>query len=187
MIQNALQFTQDILQQYLKHKLGLDKDLVVCNKIIETDGSVPIINQNKVVLSFINIERESFRPFVNKKKQQVGSYAAVVGPEHFNLDVLVSCNFDHYNEALKFLNEVILFFQINHYFHPSIASNIPEGISKLSFELKNITSQEMHQLWHSMGATYQPSVIYKLRLVTINPQEHPGFVSAVSETSNVVK
>jgi len=65
-------------------------------------------------------------------------------------------------------------------------SNIPTGLTKLEFEIEKITYHQMQSLWTAMGAKYQPSVIYKLRLVTIQGNETAGFIPAVSQISNLV-
>jgi hypothetical protein len=41
----------------------------------------------------------------------------------------------------------------------------------------------MHSLWTAMGAKYQPSVIYKVRLITIQGNEAEGFVPAISQVA----
>ena len=42
----------------------------------------------------------------------------------------------------------------------------------------------MHSLWNAMGAKYQPSVIYKMRLITLDANQTEGFESDVLQTSN---
>ena len=59
MINEALQFIVQALNQALKNNFHADEDLVVMNNVIQTDGTIPLINQNKIVLSLINIEKET--------------------------------------------------------------------------------------------------------------------------------
>ena len=47
--------TDEELDQYLRNKFGLDERKVVLNNLIDGNGSLPLINQNKVVISLINI------------------------------------------------------------------------------------------------------------------------------------
>ena len=187
MILSAIGFTKTILDQYLKNKFGLDDSNVVINKIVNSDGSLPGLNQNKVVLSLINIEKETLKPFnVQRRKLADGNYARTPMIDRFNLDLLLTSNFDNYEETLKFLDAGMLFFQG----HPSIDSGnyatIPEGIKKLDYELDKISYHEMHSLWSAMGAKYTPSVIYKIRLVHINPDVINGFETAVQKIDNTI-
>jgi hypothetical protein len=42
----------------------------------------------------------------------------------------------------------------------------------------------MHSLWTAMGAKYQPSVIYKIRLITIQGSEPESFAPGVTQVAN---
>lgn len=185
MINTALQFTTNVLDQFLKIRFGLDEGKVVLNNLIEGSGSIPEINQNKIVISLINIEKETAKPFYIRNRQLAeGNYGSINPEERYNLDVLVSSNFDDYTETLKFLNEVILFFQVNNTLDASVSAQIPSGLQKLDFEIEKITYHQMQSLWTAMGAKYQPSVIYKMRLITLQGNELNEVVPAVIQTSN---
>jgi hypothetical protein len=93
MISKALQFTNDVLDQFVRNKFGLDEKKVVLNNLIEGNGSLPQINQNKVVISLINIEKETAKPFtLRNRKSADGNYSSVSPSERYNLDILVSSN-----------------------------------------------------------------------------------------------
>jgi hypothetical protein len=186
MISKALQFTNDVLDQFLRNRFGTDESKVVLNNLIEGNGSLPQINQNKVVISLINIEKETAKAFyVRNQKLTSGNYSDVSPAERYNLDLLISSNFDDYSETLKFLNAVIVFFQVNNSLDAGSFSGIPAGFTKLEFEIEKISYHQMQSLWTAMGAKYQPSVIYKMRLLTIQANEAEGFMPAVSQTSNL--
>ncbi|MCW3072047.1 MAG: hypothetical protein JWO44_1937 [Bacteroidetes bacterium] len=187
MINKALQFSSDVLGQFLKNRLSLDEDKVVLNNLIEGNGSLPEINRNKVVISLINIEKETLRPFyVRSEKLSNGNFADQSPSERYNLDLLISANFDSYNESLRFLGAVIQFFQVNTSLDAAFSSAIPAGLTRLEFEIEKISYRDMQSLWTAMGAKYQPSVIYKMRLVTIQGNEAKGFTTAVTAASNNV-
>lgn len=188
MIAKALQFTRDVLDQFIKNRFGLDESKVLLNTIIEANGTIPQVNQNKVVISLINIEKETLRPFYNKSTQKTiaGNYAEQNPSEKYNLDLLLSSSFDDYGETLRFLNAVILFFQINPMLDSSSYSTIPSGLHKLEYEIEKIGYHQMHSLWTAMGAKYQPSVIYKVRLITIQGNEPDSFSQGVSQVSTAI-
>jgi hypothetical protein len=187
MISKALHFTSDVLDQFLRNRFNLDEGKTILNSLIEANGAIPQANQNKIVLSLINIEKETAKPFFNRGQQQTdGNYADIPTAERFNLDLLISANFDDYNETLKFLNASILFFQLNNVLDSTKSAAIPAGITKLEFEIEKINYQQMQGLWTAMGAKYQPSVIYKMRLLTIQGDEAIGLTPAVTSTQNTV-
>jgi len=185
MISKALQYTCDALDQFLKNRLALDESKVLLNNVIDTNGSIPQANHNKVVISLINIEKETSRPHYHVRNQKMpdGSFSDVNPPERYNLDILLTSSFDDYGESLKFLDASILFFQMNILLDPASFSNIPEGLNKLHFDNEKITYHQMHSLWTAMGAKYQPSVIYKMRLVTFQGDEAAAFTPAISNVS----
>ena len=45
---------------------------------------------------------------------------------------------------------------------------MPDGIDKLSFELVNLDIDNMSQFWRALVTNYQPSVIYKMRMLKIS-------------------
>jgi hypothetical protein len=183
MINEALQFIVQALNQALKNNFHADEDLVVMNNVIQTDGTIPLINQNKIVLSLINIEKETNKPFnTYNRPLENGSYSSGSPSEYYNLDILFSSNFDDYGESLKMLSAVIAYFQ----FHTSLTSadlsTIPEGIKKLDLDVEKLVFHQMHSLWTAMGAKYQPSMLYKVRLLNIQSGQIRGTVSAVTQT-----
>lgn len=187
MINQSLQFTNKLLGQFLKNRFGLDEDKIVLNYIVDVNGTFPKVNQNKVVLSLINVEKETNQPFYIKNKQlENGNYSSFNPVERYNLDILISSNFDDYNESLKFLDAIIYFFQINNYLDASNSSSIPEGLSKLEFEYEKISYHQMHSLWTAMGAKYQPSIIYKMKLIKVQANETIAIIPAVTNTNNAL-
>lgn len=185
MISNALQFTSDVLDQYLKNRFAADESKVQLNNLVDSNGSVPQINQNKLIISLINIEKETVRPYyVRNQKINNGNFSETNSDERYNLDILISAHFDDYVETLKFLDAVMLFFQVNPALDATSFSNIPIGLPKLEFEMEKMTYHQMQSLWTAMGAKYQPSVIYKMKSVTIQSGETSGFIPAITNISN---
>ncbi|MCA6362927.1 MAG: DUF4255 domain-containing protein [Bacteroidetes bacterium] len=187
MINQALQFTRITLDQFLRQRFLVQESKVILNKLNDPSGNAAKKNENRVVITLINIEKEVNKQFYGRSQRTAsGSFSEVQPFERYNIDLLISSNFDDYSETLKFLNASILFFQINPSLTGASFGNIPPGISKLEFDIEKITYHQMHSLWTAMGANYVPSVIYKMRLVTIQGEETSGYTSAVSgATANV--
>ncbi|QHI37217.1 hypothetical protein IMCC3317_25950 [Kordia antarctica] len=183
MIEKALQFTGKALNQFVKKKFGLDEDVVTINPIIDQNGVVPKENQNKIVISLIHIEQDTTKQFYNRNQQlQNGNYIKAPLSYRYNLFVLITPNFTNYSEALKFLDASIQFFQINAMIDATRNAEIPADLGKLEYEFqKGENYMQMQNLWTALGAKYQPSVIYKIRLVTIASDEIEGFDTGIIE------
>ncbi|MEZ4873962.1 MAG: DUF4255 domain-containing protein [Flavobacteriaceae bacterium] len=187
MILKTIQFTSTILNQFVKNRFHLDDTRVVLNDVIDENGTVPQLNQNKLVLTLINVEKETLKPFhVRNKKLEDGNFSKIAPVQRYNLALMISSHFDDYAESVKFLNSALLFFQTYPSIDASVYSSLPEGIKKLDYEMETISYPEMFNLWSAMGAKYRPSLIYKIRLLTLDPSEITGFETAISKVSEQV-
>lgn len=186
MIEKALQFTGKALNQFVKKKFGLDEDIVKINAIIDQNGVVPLENQNKIILSLIHVEQDTTTQFYNRNRQlESGTYVKTPPSHRYNLFTLITPNFEAYTEALKFLDASIQFFQINPLIDATKNGEIPLELGKLEYEFqKGENYMQMQNLWTALGAKYQPSVIYKIRLVTIVSNEIEGFETAVTNINS---
>ncbi len=171
MIDVSLAFLTQILDRYLRLQLGLDHALVVLNSLVNADGSVPEKNQNKVVITLINLEYESNRQFYNASLALAQDTARLNPPVIFNLDIIISANFDDYTEALKLISLITAFFQENPGISRSQFPSMPTGLAMLKVEIESSSSHKTHNLWTALGAKYLPSVMYKVRQVRIQGNE----------------
>lgn len=164
MLQPTLQFIRETLDQILRRKFGLAAQVVVVNNILDANGGIPAKNQNKVIISLLNVVKEQSMP----RHQTLPDPSARVQADYrYNLDLLITSHFDGYDTSLKFLDTVLLFFQNNPTFNSKSVSNLPSGIDNLSFEMENLSLMESQNLWAAMGAKYQPSVVFKTRLLSV--------------------
>lgn len=187
MIDSALTFISDQLDQHLKNSFRLDESVTVLNNLVDANGSVPQKNQNKVVITLINLEQETSKQFYGGQSwssSNNGQINQVLPSVHFNLDVLFTANFDNYDESLKFLTATVGFIQPSTYFNRKNQPSLPEGITALKFEIENSPYEKTHNLWSALGAKYQPSIIYKVRHVTVQENQTQGTVASVQETSS---
>ena len=182
MIEKALRFTKEVFNQYLVNKFGLDEEVVVINRIVDEGGSQPLENTNKVVISLIHIDQETNQQFYNKaRRTSEGNYVAAPASQRFNLYILIVPSYEDYEEGLKFLNASIQFFQAYALLDAEKSSQIPEGILRLEFQLeKEDGYMQMQNLWTALGAKFQPSMIYRMKLIIIDADQIDGFQSKVS-------
>ena len=114
MIHQVLPFLAKEINTFFKLKYDLNEDKVVLSNIVNPDGSLAIEEQNKVLLSLVNVEEETTvrqgKAYIRSKS---GSFSAVAPPVKVNLLLLFSAYFENKNyvEAMKFLSGIIAFFQ----------------------------------------------------------------------------
>jgi hypothetical protein len=187
-IDEALNYVRSILSQQLMHQFGVDGEPVIINHLVESSGSVPLSNQNKMVLTLINLEHETAKQFYGgmRSGSTATSVQQVQPAVRFNLDILITAHFDVYSEALKFLSATIAFFQANPTLTRQGFPDMPPSLEQLQLEIENSPYERTHNLWSALGAKYQPSVIYKIRHITIQSDQIAGQTSRVQQTSNEV-
>ncbi len=183
MIARALTFIESYLNQQIKMTFGLDEDKVVLGSLINLDGSVTDNIENKIVISIINLEHEkTVKHIGNYRTDASGSFAKARPPIHLNLYVLISANYNskNYLESLKMLSSVIGIFQANPVFTSNSHPEMDSAISKLTFETYNIPIKELSHIWGGIGAKYVPSMLYKIRMITIDKTMISGETSGIT-------
>jgi hypothetical protein len=154
MIHEVIPIIADELNDYLDSKFDTSEDPVILSNILNQDGTIAVREENKIIVSLVNIERDG------SNLMGSGGLAAGDLPIHVNLYVMFSAYFTNYFESLKFLSGVIGFFQAN----PSF---IIDG-SNILAEFHNVDFREMSNIWAGMGAKYLPCVLFRFRTLNMD-------------------
>jgi len=181
MIAKTLTFITDLLNQELKMNFGFKDDRVVASSLVNPDGSMPSNAENKIVISLVNLEHETVMKSMGNYVTDGGKgYGKVAPSVKLNLYILVSANYDssNYIEATKILSFIIGVLQANPYFTKQMNPEMQSPVEKLTFEIFNLPINELSHIWSGIGAKYVPSIIYKVRMLTIQEdkikKEIPG-------------
>ena len=167
MIHAAVSHIANQLNQFLKRSFDLNEDVVVMSNISEPDGTLaPNIN-NKLAVFLVNIEKDTTS---NRHQGGSGGFelsASSYPPIFLNLYVMVAANFSggNYAEALKFLSNAVSFFQRQPVFDHQQTPDLDRRINKLVMEIENLNMQDLSSLWGMLSGKYQPSILYKVRMV----------------------
>lgn len=188
MIYPAVKFLSETLNQFLVNTFQLNENIVSIDHLSLPDGAASRAIDNKVVLTVINIEEETLKPFYsNTKRLPSGEFAQINEMRKYKLFVLFSCNHRVYSEALKFIDAILLFFQQTPFVSSETNSDIPEPIQKLDFEIEKINYTAMQNLWNSMGVKYRPSLVYMIRLIGVQSGVDRAFLKPIMEGVTNIK
>lgn len=129
-----------------------------------------------VLISLINVEenRISRDP---KNYVQVGSQLLLKNPAiHLNLTLLFTAikSATAYEPALESLQKVILFFQGKYVFDQVNTPELDQGIEKLILEMISMNTEQLNHIWSILGGRYHPSVVYRVRMITIDSVSPQG-------------
>lgn len=168
MIWETLSFITNKLNNTLRNRYNIPRDLVKLASPAGADSQHSDMD-NKILLTLVNVEPEYFAGDKKNLKQQSGS-----ADLYLNLYILVSAYsaVENYEQSLKMLAGIISFFQSNAVLSSQSETGIPVGVDKLNFEVVRLSLNEQSSLWTSLGASYLPSVLYKMRLLRFKKEDY---------------
>lgn len=170
------------LNSYLSVKIS-ESDRVMANNLLTQDGNLQNGIDDKVVVSLVNTEEERMARDPDIYRKQPDGTLHIQNPEiRLYLYLLFTAYFpSDYNEALKMISLVIAFFQKKNKFTPANTPDLDPGLKGLTMEMVTLNMEQQNHLWASVGAKYIPSVLYKMRLVTIAEDEIDGTGEPITE------
>lgn len=179
MIHNALNFISQEINRYLNNAAGTANDKLVVVTSIVSNGDLAI-PEKTIGLTLMNIEEDRVAKDQRVTVKNATGEIETRNPDiYLNLFVLISANFDSaetedptedYLEGLKQLSQIITFFQGKSVFTQSnspLLALIDPAIDRLSIELFSFNFEQMNHFWSIVGHSYLPSVLYKIRMITI--------------------
>lgn len=183
MIHTALRFLTNELNAYLRLRLGAaDQEDKVFLTGVASDN-VLLIPSRSLGVSLINIEEE--RVFKEQRSMTLNAnheYEKANPEVKLNLYILICANFeageaedsDTYEEGLKQLSWAITFFQSRSVFTPESSPAmqvLDPDLKKLVVELFSFNFEQLNQFWSVIGANYLPSVLYKVKVLSLREKQ----------------
>jgi Pvc16 N-terminal domain len=173
MIHESLKFLAEEVNKYLNLKVPNPTPqarLVVSNISLAADTAATIIPdpKDKIVLSLVNVEEDKV---AKQQENYVKSDLTTVyknPPLYLNLYILFSMNRNKYEDNLIFLGSIVQFFQHQNVFSPITHPGLDNRIQRLVVDLYNLNFEQTNHLWSVMGGKYFPSVMYKIRQVSLD-------------------
>lgn len=174
MLDQTLKFLTDEINAYLALQPGLvlsDMSLVMAaaSRIFDTDTSALDVNvANKGIISLVSIEEDRIGRQQEAYARTPDGVQYAHPPVKLNLYVLFVMNHKSHELALKWLAAIIRFFQHQPVFTPLSHPALNPAIRQLNAELYTLSFEQSNQLWSTLGGKYLPSVLYKIRQVTVD-------------------
>ncbi|MBN1480898.1 DUF4255 domain-containing protein [candidate division KSB1 bacterium] len=192
MLDLALKFLKGEVADYLSNIKTVESDpkvFVELTRISDLSGHI-VFKDDSIGLTLINIEEERVA------KSQM---ATIKGPDDkiqhlnpeikLNLYILFTANYSDYETGLKYLSGVVRCFQRKNAFAPINSPALDPSIQKLIVDLYTLDLEQQHHLWGLLGAKFMSSVMYKVRLITIQERlasdEQPPILEINSTESSL--
>ncbi|MBB4036636.1 hypothetical protein GGR21_002542 [Dysgonomonas hofstadii] len=165
MLHKSLIYITRLLNDYLRLRFKLTNDIAFLTSPKESDNTFPA---NRIGISMINLERETVTGISFNRKQVDSRQFRQSAPSwQLNIYILFAAIFQgkQYEDGIQILSGVLSFVQKNHML------TLQESGTTLSIEPVNLSFHELSNIWSICGGTYHPSIVCKLRALTVNEQE----------------
>lgn len=181
MISLAVHTIHKALNTHFKEALQLQKETVVMHTLSESKNNPT--DANNLALTVVNIEVENNRTTNSPYLKRGSGIAKQYPPVNVNVYLLISSCFktEQYLEGLHWLSEAIAFLQNKPVFNAQNTPGFSPEIEKLTMELVNVDIQQQGHFWAALSSKYLPSVIYKMKQVTITENKMKAIIPMVQK------
>ncbi len=179
MLHQSLAFIRDQLNIYFRNSARWSEEKVILSSL-NSQNQDAAGETDRIRLSVINIFQESTLINQSPLKRKGSDFERSSAPLSFNVDFLASANCSKYEESLKLLSDAISFFQVHHFFDHARYPTLGDQIRKLSVSILDADLGEMTHFWSVHGASYTPSIAYRMRLVTFESDQVKEVLPSVS-------
>ena len=161
MIRKILTYYAERLDEYLGRFHRRPEGLATVGLI----GNATEESPNKMVVSLLNVERETAGGISAPVQRTPEGYVRTQPPLLLNLNVMLAAVFDErqYAESLSVLSDTLRFIQ-------SVPKFEVEGVD-YTIEIVSVTTQDLNNVWTLLGGQYYPSVVCKIRRLTIDEEQ----------------
>ena len=171
MIDAALTFVVEQVNAHLRKRAGMDVGLATLGQLVDDKGNW-VQAKDTLRLTLFHIDEERVL------REQMPSRVLIDGrevtqppPLKLNLVVVFAANFQHYDQSLRCLSLVLSLFQARPLYTCADTPSLPPEVERLAVELVSYGPEQLNQMWACIGAKQLPSIVYRLRLVTLQDIE----------------
>ena len=176
MIGKALLVLKDAVNDYLSTNSGwspADSDFGQVAFVDSAKVDVVEFKMGAVSLLLVNVEEEhATRPADPYRRAAADGTAQRVSPPiHLNLHVLFVARFTDYEQSLRYISLILQFFLTRRVLDHESTPALDDRIEKLTMELLTLPFSEQNNLWGILRTAYQPSLLYKVRMVVLHDED----------------
>ena len=192
MIFETLKFLSEEVNKYLSLKMGVlaEPRLKIGNVSLALDTTLTGVNSlaGKAILSLVNVEEDKVAKQQENYARADSSAIYKNPPLYLNLYVLFSINKPEYDDCLQWLGHIMQFFQHQQVFTPITHPNLDPKIPKVIVDLFSLNFEQVNHLWSTLGGKYLPSVLYKIRQISVDENltiSESGFIKTIQLNEKV--
>ena len=192
MIYDTLKFLSEEVNRYLSLKMGVlaEPRLKIGNVSLALDNT--LLGENslagKAILSLVNVEEDKVAKQQENYSRTDSATLYKSPPLYLNLYILFSINKPEYDDCLKWLGHIMQFFQHQQVFTPITHPGLDPKIPRVVVDLFSLNFEQVNHLWSTLGGKYMPSVLYKVRQISVDENltiSESGFIKDIQLNEKV--
>jgi hypothetical protein len=160
----------------------------ITNIAMLNDGDEFLASKSPIILSIVNIEEDKTLKNQSVYLKNTNNHTQISRYNHPTQHLIISLLFSSYSKnlsnylnGLEKLKNVISYFQQNNSFyykndHTELIEYSTfigkteaqkENYTKITIDSVSLSMDQLNQMWSYLGSKYMPSVLYKMRLCTV--------------------
>ena len=176
MIADLLTLLRDVVNAHLRASTGASEEAGEHGLVVFPGSDKTEYLDCKlgaVTLLLINLEQEhSNRPAdPHRVVRSDGSVMRVAPPLYLNLHVLFVARLRDYQQSLLYLSQIVRLFQTQRVLSHDKTPALQAQVESLTVELQTPSLADLNQLWSMLRCAYQPSLLYRLRMVAYTDED----------------
>lgn len=169
MIDQILDVVAQRLDRHLRAVYTLTQAPLVVSPLVHADGSDVEATRNSLALFLVNIV-----PQTQPRTAAPAARPAHVGtptPLQVELHVMVASGHgaDRYGDGLRMLSTAVTSLHDDPVLTPQNTPNLPAGVRQVTLEMVALSPADLAQTWQSIGRSYAPSALYRVRTQLVGP------------------
>jgi|SRR5215475_5038490 len=187
MIDVALRFLVAEVNAYLLARTGSSFGEAELSRPVDDNGRWAV-REDHLGVALVNIEEERVLKSQGRESTYVEGRQVVVEPDlKVNLHVLFAANFKQYDQALRHISHVLTLFQARPAFAPDRSPGLDPRIEQLTLELLSLSYEQLNQMWAFIGGKQLPSVVYRVRLISLHDAEPAAIQPPITTIATTVR
>lgn len=181
MIDAVLRFLAEQTNAFLLRRTGSELGAVVVGPIVDAAGALQHGSNELRLTLFAADEERNTREQLPQRSLVAGREVLLPPPLKLNLTLLVSANFQQYEQGLRHLSQVLKFLAARPLFTAAESPGLPDGLERLAMDLIGHAPEQLNQIWACIGARHMPHLIYRARAVLLQDTEPVGSGAPIIE------
>lgn len=160
--------------EYISEELASGLGLNISEVSLDNLQKIQEKKAQGLVISLLNVEEENTLKNTPHYIRRNNQLLYKEPPVYLNLNILMAFEFEDYGTSLQRLSETVDFFQGKRWFtseNEESSNPFPGGLQKLILDLQQMNFQQLNHIWSISGGAHFPSLLYKIRMVKIQPEE----------------